>query len=165
MWVFTLIASILLLLGFSANGVFALKLSAYMALFAGILSFPTKNGVFQFGKYLFLVGMGIIFTVALPKTEGFQEENIQYQEFYNKAIIAFWIVFIIASIISAVIAVYAYRNIGEILSRRMLYRNSNIGIFEYTWLYTLDRFCNISLSITVCATWIIGVIGIIWIMI
>lgn len=148
MYVLLLIVSAILLFGFSSlESGDALKFFTYFALFAGMLSFPTNKGAFQFGKYLFLVGMGIVMTVGA--------NNPEYADVMGSLIVSsFWIVFIIASVISAVIAVYAYKNIGEVLSRRMLYRNSNVSLFEYSWLYTLDRFCNISLSIVVCIFWL-----------
>jgi hypothetical protein len=159
MYVFALIVSAILVFGFSnANSEFILKGFAYSALIAGSISIPTKRGVFQFGKYLLLVGMGILFTVLIPKTEEFQKLDIQSQKILNIMTVVFWIVFILASIVSAILAVYAYRNIREVLSRRMLYRNSHVGIFEYSWLYTLDRFCNITVSIVVCTFWWTGLL-------
>jgi hypothetical protein len=39
----------------------------------------------------------------------------------------------------------------------MLYRNSNVNLFEFSWLYTLDRFCNITFSIVACSLWLLAV--------
>jgi hypothetical protein len=157
MYVFTLIVNTILVFGFSdINNKLIFQGFMYSALFAGIVSLPTKSSVFQFGKYLVVVGMGILFTIMASKSEGFQKLDIQAQKFFIIMMIVCWTVFIVASIISAFIAVYTYKNIGEVLSRRMLYRNSNVSIFEYSWLYTLDRFCNISISITVCIFWLAG---------
>jgi hypothetical protein len=43
---------------------------------------------------------------------------------------------------------------NEVVSRRMLYRNSNVSLFEFAWLYTLDRFCNITVTIVYHGLWI-----------
>lgn len=36
-------------------------------------------------------------------------------------------------------AVYANRNFDDVVSRRFLYRNSNVSVFEQRWKYTLNR--------------------------
>ena len=147
MYIFLLILSAIILFGFSDKDN-TLNIFMYLAVLMGILSLPTKKGVFQFGKYLLIVGFGIMMND--PKYDN--------NEFMSIFIPKFWIVFIITSIISAFIAVYTYMNIDEVLSRRMLYRNSNVSIFEYSWLYTLDRFCSISISIIACTFWLWGLI-------
>jgi hypothetical protein len=131
-----------------------LKVFFYSALIAAMLSYPTNRGVFQFGKYLFLVVIGILMTIGANGAKYANDVNVDY----NYILVGFWGLFIIASIISAIIAIYTYNNIDEVLSRRMLYRNSNVSLFEYSWLYTLDRFCNITLSIVVCTVWLGGII-------
>jgi hypothetical protein len=129
-YVFALIVSAILAImvfGFSnVNSESVLKGFAYSAIVAGSISIPTKRGVFQFGKYLLIVGMGILVPVLIAKNE---ELDAQSQKILTGMIILFWIVFILASVVSAVLAVYTYRNIGEVLSRRMLYRNSRVAIF------------------------------------
>ena len=147
MYVLLLIVSAILLFGISDSDS-ALKIFVYSALFAGMLSFPTNKSVFQFGKYLFLVGIGVLLTV------GAKDPKYTNDILMSSMVDKFWIVFIIASVVSALIAIYTYVNMDEVLSRRMLYWNSNVSIFEYSWLYTLDRFCNITLSIVVCTFWL-----------
>jgi len=117
-------------------------------------TFPTKNVGFQYSKYFVL--LCIVFLILwIAKHEGFAEYDKKY---FNICITAFWIVFAIANVISGWLAYYAYNNVDEILSRCMLYRNSNVSLFEYTWKYTLDRFFNIAVSITLCVSWLVGVI-------
>jgi hypothetical protein len=142
------------LLDFDVENGLNLKIFFYSALIAAVLSYPTNRGTFQFGKYLLLVAFGIFITIGENDAE--YTKNMD-AEFTKYAVMVFWIIFIIASIISGIIAFYTYNNIDEVLSRRMLYRNSNVSLFEYSWLYTLDRFCNITLSIIVCTIWL-GVI-------
>jgi hypothetical protein len=45
------------------------------------------------------------------------------------------------SVVSFFIARYAKYNFDEVVSRRMLYRNSSVSMFEMEWKYTIDRFC------------------------
>ena len=154
MYVLLLVVSAILLFGISDLDN-AFKIFSISALVAGMLSFPTNKSIFQFGKYLFLVGMGIVMTIGANNPEN--ANDVMKSLIVNR----FWTVFIIASVISVIIAVYTYINIDEVLSRRMLYLNSNVSIFEYSWLYTLDRFCNISLSIVVCTFWLWLIISVI----
>lgn len=58
---------------------------------------------------------------------------------------------LISGFIAIMIAGFAYRNIGEIVSRRMLYRNSRVSLFDITWKYTLNRFTIVFLYLlTIC---------------
>lgn len=157
MYVFSLIITAILFFGIidldKAEAVAAIfKAYVGFAMFAGMMSLPSKKSTFQFGKYVFFVIIAIIVTISVRRELATVDETMRLM------IKLLWIVFIIATVISAVIAVYTYKNIDEVLSRRMLYRNSNVGIFEYSWKYALDRFCNISLSIVISTFWISGVI-------
>jgi len=63
----------------------------------------------------------------------------------------FWkIVLPAATVIGVWIARYTFRNFDEVVSRRMLYRNSNVSLFELRWKYTLNRFGCISVSLVMC---------------
>lgn len=65
---------------------------------------------------------------------------VVYLYLYMK-ITALFFPFLIPSILFAVfIAVFTYINMYEVVSRRMLYVNSNADIFEYRLLYTINRF-------------------------
>ena len=63
-------------------------------------------------------------------------------------------IFLGASVLGFFLARYAHRNFDETVSRRMLYTNSHVSLFEAQWKYTIDRFCSISFSI------VLGVIAI-----
>ena len=106
-----------------------------------IVAIPTKSGIFNTIKYFVVVGS--IFLILLGQEKVFW----------------FWVVFSFASAISGYMAYYAYVNIDDVLSRRMLYRNSSASLFEYTWKYVWDRFSNISVSIITCVTWLIYLLG------
>ena len=47
---------------------------------------------------------------------------------------------IIACVFGVCIAVYANRNFDDVVSRRFLYRNSTVSVFEEQWKYTFNRF-------------------------
>ncbi len=52
----------------------------------------------------------------------------------------FLLIAAILSIIGGIfIAIYAYRNYDEVVSRRFLYRNSNVSVFEHAWKYAFNR--------------------------
>ena len=36
-------------------------------------------------------------------------------------------------------AIYAYKHFDEVISRRFLYRNSNVAVFQERWRYTFNR--------------------------
>lgn len=46
----------------------------------------------------------------------------------------------IALVVSATAAIFTCRNMDEVVSRRMLYHNSNADLFGITWQYTFNRF-------------------------
>jgi len=110
---------------------------------------PTQRGTLQFGKYILMLGGVIFFAWFLKNSEGsnMTDADIALWEF---CIRRFWIVFSIATAISVFFAVYAFINFDEVVSRRMSWRNSNVSLFEISILYTLDRFCNITVSIVIC---------------
>jgi hypothetical protein len=64
-------------------------------------------------------------------------------------IVWMWISLVAGIIIGTKLAIYTRQNIDEIVSRRMLYRNSRVSLFSITWLYTLDRFSGIASSVTI----------------
>jgi hypothetical protein len=63
-----------------------------------------------------------------------------------------WISLVAGTIVGIKLAIFTNRNIDEIVSRRMLYRNSKVDLFEITWVYTLDRFAGVASAIALCST-------------
>ena len=121
-----------------------------------LLTFPTNRSAWQFGKYILMLG-GVVFLTWAVKSQGWAMSNLteNNQELTSSFLTYFWIVFSIATVISGWLAYYTYVNIDEVISLRMLWKNSNVSLFEFSWLYTLDRFCNITVSIVVCTLQII----------
>ena len=130
-----------------------MKVVLMYGIFVFVFNTPTKNGAFQYGKYIVLLGLAIIFIFYSEAPES--QFNIEDKETFNRFFLwPFGALFVTASGISGWLSYYTYKNIYEVLSRRMLYRNSNVSLFEYTWKYTLDRFCNITVSIVTCIPWL-----------
>lgn len=48
-------------------------------------------------------------------------------------------------------AIYANRNFDDVVSRRFLYRNSDVSVFEEQWKYTFNRFFACFMAITLIA--------------
>jgi hypothetical protein len=134
-------------------------LDVYVSVFGLLLlTIPTKRGVLQFGKYILML-VGIILLMW-----GIREgwiTDVLWQEKFSLIITWFWIIFSVATVMSCYLAYYTFVNVNEVVSRRMIWRNSNVSLFEYTWLYTLDRFCNITVSIVTCTIGLILIIKII----
>ena len=115
-----------------------------------VLVIPTQRGAVQFGKYILMLG-GVILFIWGKKNLGWTSDYSESEaEMVSRFIRWFWIVFSIATVISVFLAVYTFINFDEVVSRRMSWRNSNVSLLEISILYTLDRFCNITVSIVVC---------------
>ena len=48
-------------------------------------------------------------------------------------------------------AIYANRNFDDVVSRRFLYRNSDVSVFEEQWKYTFNRFFACFMATTLIA--------------
>ena len=53
-----------------------------------------------------------------------------------------WLIWaaVFSSVFGLAGAIYANRNFDEVVSRRFLYRNSDVSVFEEQWKYTFNRF-------------------------
>ncbi|MCL2598049.1 MAG: hypothetical protein FWD66_10475 [Paludibacter sp.] len=131
------------------------RLYLFTGFFLFALNVPTKNGTFQYGKYIVMLGFIILVTIFGTKTTDISNHTLGYRVI----MLVIWISFVIANGISAWMAHYTYNNMDEVLSLRMFWRNSNVSLFEITWKYTLDRFCNISFSIETCILWLALIIA------
>lgn len=49
------------------------------------------------------------------------------------------IITIVAAVLGVVVAIYAYSHFDDVVSRRFLYRNSGVSVFEYAWKYAFNR--------------------------
>ena len=105
-----------------------------MSILLFVFCTPSKSAGLQFVKY----GVMVIAVIFFAADFGW-----------------IWIVFGIATVFSAVTAFYTFYNMDEVVSRRLIWRSSNVALFEYAWVYTLDRFCSITVTIVTCVTWLI----------
>jgi hypothetical protein len=111
-WIFFLAVIIPFSLGSSPPSL-TKNIFAYLVILAIFCIFPFFGDDSETGKLLFPV-WGAILSIAT---------------FTGVSVAAFFI------------ARYANSNFDEVVSRRMLYRNSNVNLFSIEWRYTLDRFC------------------------
>ena len=109
-----------------------LELLILSAVFIGGLTLQTKNAGVGIIKYLLIVAF-LSWTFL-------------------------WILFIGSSVIGLISAIYAFLNFDDVVSLRMLYRNSCVSLFEANWLYTIDRFAGLSLSIFLNIGWFIMIL-------
>jgi hypothetical protein len=84
--------------------------------------------------YLLILGIGILFFFFKDDKTGELIAPTWFPLAYLSA-------FVVISAVSFFIARYAKYNFHEVVSRRMLYRNSNVSLFEIEWRYVIDRFC------------------------
>lgn len=149
---FTIIVGAILMftfISFPEDGdIVKLKIISYFsisALFLILLTFPTKNDK----KGLALIILLLLPLIVISIIKGIEDYPFSIEK-TNILLRWCWIFFSVGIIISGPLAYYTYVNIDEVVSRRMLYRNSNVDLFEFTWKYVLDRFFSITASIFIC---------------
>jgi hypothetical protein len=103
----------------------------------------SKSRFFSLIKYIIILLFCIV--AAFVPDEGEATTTIP-----TTVIVYGWIFLVAGTIIGINLAIFTNRNIDEIVSRRMLYRNSAVQLFEIKWLYTLDRFAGTASSIVIC---------------
>jgi hypothetical protein len=107
---------------------------------------PTKEKLPGIVKYIFLIMIGVLLTLSEFIDMGEENPFLVLSSYW----IVYWVVFIAGSLLGRAIAIYTYHNFQEVVSRRMLYRNSNVDLFEIRWKYVIDRFTNIAWSSIAC---------------
>lgn len=127
----------------------AILFAVLFAYFVIFINPTNKNGV-SFFKYIVTLGGLILLTWGVKSKGWIMSDPKEVQAIFSRYITYLWIVFSIATVLSGWLAHYTYVNIREVVSRRMLWRNSNVSLFDFSWKYTLDRFCGITISIVLC---------------
>lgn len=107
------------------NSKFNCWLIANLETFAGIC----------FITLLFLQNSDSGINQAIPEVKA----NTQNSTWY---LIIIGLALVVSIFFSVIIAIYTYRNFDEVVSRRMLWRNSNVSLFNEQLKYTLSRFGN-----------------------
>lgn len=52
-----------------------------------------------------------------------------------------WLIFAVSCVLGIITAIFSSVNFSEVTSRSMLYRNSNVSMFESRVKYVINRFC------------------------
>lgn len=109
----------------------ALVVSLGKTLLGGI---PSRNVLTDVVNLLIVVAVYVVLFVFGVAGLGHQEP------FFSSIFWATLPVCVVSVPIAAVSAIFTFRNMGEVVSLRMLYHNSNVSLFEITWMYTFNRF-------------------------
>lgn len=134
----------------------------FLAFFVFVLCtvcvFCIKHGFFSLVVLFIFIGLPILIDVLDlegPSTEATVQETVDVQTppaektdvdlMLDGALERIrWTWFIWAAIpaflFGLVCAIYANRNFDDVVSRRFLFRNSNVSVFEVRWKYTFNRF-------------------------
>lgn len=105
----------------------------------GMCCWPTKRMMESVFRYFLL--FGVLIYVIYVELESFEvEANLVEIEAVKRMIQIFWIGFGCSHLLALLLAVYTYQNFDEVVSRRMLYRNSAVDMFEEQLKYTICRF-------------------------
>lgn len=95
---------------------------------------PSRNVLTDVINLLIIVALYVILFA-------FSIAGLEHQEPLFTSV--FWItlsVCIVSLSIAMMAAFFTCHNMDEVVSRRMLYHNSNVSLFEITWMYTFNRF-------------------------
>lgn len=103
-----------------------------------IFCLPTKKKGESSGRYIFLIGFGLIW-IFMPKAIG-QTATVEEMLLAKRFARIYWIALATIHVPALLIARYCYSNFDEVVSRRMLYRNSSVSLFEEQGKYALSRF-------------------------
>jgi hypothetical protein len=116
-----------------------------------ISSVPRDDRFFSLFKYILVLLFWILIPIIIPIIS--KDNPIQVP---LSIIVWGWIIFAAGTVVGIRFAIFTKRNIDQIVSRRMLYRNSSVQLFEITWIYTLYRFGCIACSIIICLSNTVG---------
>ncbi|MDR1584085.1 MAG: hypothetical protein LBS55_12685 [Prevotellaceae bacterium] len=107
-----------------------------------------KGRFFSIGKYILILIVILLYFIAVVFIS--KAEEVSTAIGMPAAAVVFAFIFLVAgTIVGIKLAIFTNRNIDEIVSRRMLYRNSSVQLFEIKWVYTLDRFAGVASSVTI----------------
>ena len=109
----------------------ALVVSLGKSLLGGI---PSRDVLTDVVNLLIIVGAYAVLFVFGIAGMGHQEP------FFTSVFWATLPICIVSLLVAVVAALFTYRNMGEVVSRRMIYHNSRVSLFEITWMYTFNRF-------------------------
>lgn len=117
----------------------ALVVSLGKSLLGGI---PARNMLTDVINLLIIVAVYAVLFI-------FGIHGLEHKEPFLTSI--FWVtlpVCIISLLAAVMSALFTCHNMDEVVSRRMLYHNSNVSLFEITWMYTFNRFVAVLSGLT-----------------
>ncbi len=107
----------------------------FYCIIAAMKSFGTSLFIFLCALSIFMFG---------PTLELKQELGEPFSVIHNYILGSYgigWLIFSISCLLGIMTAVFSAVNFDEVTSRRMLYRNSNVSMFESQVMYVINRFC------------------------
>lgn len=120
----------------------------FFFLFSCTLFHPTRKLCFGIIKYFGLTLAHVLYSVLVLKFSSNAHETVI-------AVWITWAIFVASSSIGGWTAYNSNQNIDEVVSLRMLYKNSSVDLFEITRKYSINRFCVISFSLSAFIYWMI----------
>lgn len=113
----------------------ALGIVAAKTLMGGV---PTKNTIGDVVNLcIVIVAYAIIWLIT-------SDDDI-YHNFYAPSIT----ILCMSLVIAVIVAIFTFRNFNEVVSRRILFINSNVSLFEIAGMYTFNRFVATFSSVSV----------------
>lgn len=123
----------------------------------GISCAPCKTVSSSVSRFLVIFGSSaILVCYSSGLIDGVPAEELAAVESFAWL---FWICFVAIQVIAFLLARYAWIHFDEVVSRRMLYRNSAVDLFDIQWKYTIVIFMDAVSALTFLAA-IVG--GISW---
>lgn len=126
------------------------KIGFYGIICLGIFMFLAKNG----GVGMFVKTLALLFFVLMliSRLWSYYESGICGMG----TLIMVGIITLLSLVASVYASIYTYQNFDEVVSRRMLWRNSNVSLFEEQAKYTYDRFVVCWFSLLILLIYIIS---------
>ena len=113
----------------------ALGIVAAKTLMGGV---PTKNTIGDVVNLcIVIVAYAIIWLIT--------SDDDMYDNFYPPLIT----ILCMSLVIAVIVAIFTFRNFNEVVSRRILFINSNVSLFEIAGMYTFNRFVATFSSVSV----------------
>lgn len=104
---------------------------------------PTKKMGSSISRYILFC---FLMFYSLYFGENTEANSVEMEAGKSLVIRIIWIGFVCSHLLALLLAVYTYRNFDEVVSRRMLYRNSAVDMFEEQMKYTICRLMDHALA-------------------
>lgn len=104
---------------------------------------PTKKMDSSIARYILFC---FLMFYSLYFGENTEANSVEIEAGKNLVSRIIWIGFVCSHLLALLLAVYTYRNFDEVVSRRMLYRNSAVDMFEEQMKYTICRLMDHALA-------------------